>query len=220
MNGRTMVWGMALVLVWLSVEAVPAQDRSGAVDPPKKSEAEPKLPRCPVMDEPVDFNISTMTEQGPVYFCCKPCVKRFEKYPGRYAAETKKQRAALKKMERIQVNCPISGEPIDGKTSARIGGKKVSFCCKGCVTKYEKEPGKYAARLEASYTYQTRCPVMGEKINPTTYADLPTGERIYVCCKGCDTKLLKSPDKYAKKLEAQGIHLDLKKLKAVMKKKT
>ena len=100
----------------------------------------------------------------------------------------------------------------DGKTFVMVEGKGVSFCCKGCVAEYETEPAKYAAKLEASYTYQTRCPVMGGKIDPAAYTDLPTGERIYLCCPSCGDKLRKDPAKYAPKLAAQGINIDVAKM--------
>ncbi|MFQ5495237.1 MAG: hypothetical protein ACE5EX_07625, partial [Phycisphaerae bacterium] len=42
---------------------------------------EPKLPNCPIMGESVDFSVSTMTDDGPVYFCCPGCIKKFKKNP-------------------------------------------------------------------------------------------------------------------------------------------
>jgi YHS domain-containing protein len=89
----------------------------------------------------------------------------------------------------------------------------VYFCCGDCVPKYKASPAKYRAKLEASYTYQTRCPVSGKKIDPAAYVDLKTGERIYLCCEDCGAKVSKEPEKYAPKLAEQGVNLDLKKLK-------
>jgi len=42
----------------------------------KQDKKGPKLPLCPVMGEAVDFNVKTMTDQGPVYFCCEGCIKK------------------------------------------------------------------------------------------------------------------------------------------------
>ncbi len=179
----------------------------------------PKLPLCPVMGEPIDFNVKTMTDEGPVYFCCAGCVEKFQKDPAKYQKQTEAQRAALKKMEHVQVTCPVTGNPVDGKTFAMIEGQGVSFCCADCVSKYQQDVAKYRAKLEASYTYQVRCPVMGGKIDPGSYTDLPTGERVYFCCQGCETKLLKDPAKYAPKLAEQGVHIDVRKLEAALAKK-
>lgn len=54
---------------------------------------------------------------------------------------------------------------------------------------------------------QTTCPVMSGQINKAQYADVK-GKRIYVCCKGCISKIEADPDKYIKQLEAEGITLD------------
>lgn len=188
---------------------------SGAALAQEAKPAEPaaaKLPMCPIMDEPVDFNVSLMTDDGPLYFCCKSCIGKYEKSPDKFAAKLKAQREALARMERVQVKCPVSGEAVDGKTSADIGGQKVAFCCQKCVAAFEKDPAAYKAKLEASYTYQTKCPVSGGKISATVHGDLPTGERIYYCCKNCEAKLLKDPAKYAPKLAEQGVFIDAKKI--------
>jgi YHS domain-containing protein len=222
MNRWKPAFGVGLIVAWsASAVAFAQHDHGGHAqqgeqkkDAPKKEEQKPgKLPLCPVMGDPVDFSVRTITDDGPVYFCCDGCIKKFEKDPDRYSEKLSAQREALAKMERIQVLCPVSGNPVDGKTTAVIEDKPVSFCCDRCVPKYDKQRAKYKARLEASYTYQIRCPVSGDKIDPTAFADLPTGQRIYLCCPGCGEKLLKDPAKYAPKLAEQGINLDLKKLK-------
>ncbi len=51
---------------------------------------------------------------------------------------------------------------------------------------------------------QTTCPVMGGKIDKSQYADVQ-GKRIYVCCPGCVAKVKADPEKYIKKLEAEGV---------------
>ena len=53
---------------------------------------------------------------------------------------------------------------------------------------------------------QTKCPVMGGKINAELYVDVE-GKRIYVCCKGCIAPIKKDPATYIKKLEDAGVTL-------------
>ena len=48
---------------------------------------------------------------------------------------------------------------------------------------------------------------MDGKINKSLYADV-NGKRIYVCCKGCISKIKADPEKYIQQLEAEGIVLD------------
>lgn len=192
-----------------------AQDKKddGKTPPAAQKPAQPsKLPACPVMNEPIDITVKTMTDDGPVYFCCEMCIDKFKKDEKKFADKVTAQRAALAKLERVQVSCPISGKPVDGKTTASVDGQTISFCCPKCPAVFQAKPASFKAKLEASFSYQTKCPVSGEKIDPTTFTDLPTGQRIFTCCKDCGPKLTKDLAKYAPKLEAMGIALDMDKL--------
>jgi len=50
---------------------------------------------------------------------------------------------------------------------------------------------------------QTKCPVMGGKINKNLFVDVK-GYRLYACCTGCVAKLKADPDTYVKKIKANG----------------
>lgn len=173
-----------------------------------------EMPRCPVMGESVDFNVKTMTDEGPVYFCCEMCIPKFKKDPAKYAEKVTAQRAALEKLDRVQVSCPVDGKSVESKLTADVNGHKIAFCSKECQAKYVEHPGAFKAKLADSYTYQTLCPVSGEKIQPDAFTDLKTGQRIYFCCPKCGEKLLKDPAKYAPKLEEQGVKIDPDKVTA------
>ena len=55
---------------------------------------------------------------------------------------------------------------------------------------------------------QTTCPVMeGKRINDRLYVDYQ-GFRIYVCCVPCVKAVRKNPDKYLKRLQAQGVAVE------------
>jgi YHS domain-containing protein len=58
--------------------------------------------------------------------------------------------------------------------------------------------------LAAAPKPQTVCPVLGGNINKQVYAEYQ-GKRIYFCCSGCITEFQKDPEKYIKKMEAEGI---------------
>jgi YHS domain-containing protein len=58
----------------------------------------------------------------------------------------------------------------------------------------------------ASGKAQTICPVMGGNINKDVYAD-HQGKRVYFCCPACIPEFKKTPEKYLKKLEAEGVQL-------------
>lgn len=175
--------------------------------------AENELPSCPIMGEPINLAVSTPTDDGPVYFCCKGCIKKYKADPEKYAVDFAKQRKALAKMPKVQVKCPVTGEPNDPDVYTEHNGQKVSFCCEGCLSKYTADAGKYKANLANSYTFQTRCPVMDEEITPNTFTELPSGETIYYCCKGCSKKMMANPEKYVSKLMKQGYSISVDKFK-------
>jgi len=171
------------------------------------------LPRCPVCGVPASWFVKKAADAGPIFFCCPECLKRFEAEPGKYDKEVAAQRELLAKLPKVQVRCPISGRAVDSKMSVEHDGQKVYFCGPGCMEKYRAKPADYAAALADCYTWQTNCPVMGHRIDPTALTVLPTGETIYFCCKGCDKKLLEEPAKYDANLVAQGIRIDWAKVK-------
>ncbi len=181
--------------------------------PKHKRKTAPDFPKCPVMGRPIDFSVRALTDEGRVYFCCKSCIKAFSDNPRKYADKMANQRKALANLPRVQVTCPVTGQPVKKDVFVEHNGRKVYFCCKDCPDVYEKNPEKYQGRLLSSYTYQTRCPVMGGKIDPQAFVDLTNGHRVYFCCKGCDEKFLENPAKYMPNLEKQGISFDPDKVK-------
>jgi len=46
-----------------------------------------------------------------------------------------------------QTTCPVMGGPIDKNVFTEYQGKKVYFCCAGCVDKFKADPGKYISKL-------------------------------------------------------------------------
>ena len=74
--------------------------------------------------------------------------------------------------------------------------------CGGC----KKAPLVKKASEQVSKS-QTKCPVMGGKINKSLYTDVE-GVRIYVCCKGCIPTIKKDPKKYIDKLKKAGVTLE------------
>ncbi len=212
-----LILGMALGAVLIVGTGVrPAMAQHGHGDHDHGAHAEKAaLPNCPIMGEPINLAISVPTDDGSVYFCCKGCIPKFQKNPGKYATQVAAQRKALAHRAKVQVTCPVTGEPVDKKFFADSNGQKVYVCCKGCVGKYKRDPAKYAAGLANSYTYQTKCPVMGGDIDPTSFTKLSTGETIYYCCPGCDKSLRGNPAKYNKKLVSQGMLVNWAEVKKV-----
>jgi YHS domain-containing protein len=110
--------------------------------------------------------------------------------------------------------CPVMGGAIDSSIYVDHDGKRVYFCCEGCVGQFKENPEKYLEKLEAmgqkpetiekqSLAPQKTCPVMGGAINKALYAD-HAGKRVYFCCQGCIEPFREDPATYLKKLAAMG----------------
>lgn len=171
------------------------------------------LPNCPVTgDEAINLAMSVATPEGPVFFCCKDCIPKYQADPGKYASKVAAQRKALADRPKVQIICPACAEPADPKIGVETGGRKVFFSSTECMNKYNGDPGKYASALANSYTFQTQCPVMGGSIDPKSFTTLANGAKVYFCCLKCEKKLFAEPATYAPKLAAQGYTFDPKQL--------
>ncbi len=92
---------------------------------------------CPVMNSPVSEKYRTEYNGQYVYFCCQGCVTMFEKDPAKYIAELSKEDLAA-----IQPNeiCPVTNEKNPDKSLwVEHEGRKVYFCCDGCVNMFKKK---------------------------------------------------------------------------------
>ena len=47
-----------------------------------------------------------------------------------------------------QTVCPVLGGKVDKNVYADYQGKRIYFCCKGCDTEFNKDPGKYMKKLQ------------------------------------------------------------------------
>jgi len=66
----------------------------------------------------------------------KTTAKAPEATPGQPAAQVAEQ-----------TTCPVMGGAIDKTIFVEYKGKKVYFCCKGCVDTFNANPEKYVAKL-------------------------------------------------------------------------
>ena len=47
-----------------------------------------------------------------------------------------------------QVNCPVLGGKIDKKVFIDYKGRRIYFCCAGCIEEFKKDPEKYLKILD------------------------------------------------------------------------
>lgn len=138
-----------------------------------------------------------------VYFCCKNCLKKFKNAPAKFKAEKNLQ--LLQTGQMIQVGCPFSGKPVDEKTLVKFQGTEFGFCCNKCKAKFEKADDAKKlemvfAKIDKSFTLQTKCPISGKPIDIET-SIVHDGKTVYFCCPGCDKKYKANPAKYKGKLK-------------------
>ena len=104
---------------------------------------------------------------------------------------------------RNQTHCPVMGGPIDSSVYTDIQGQRVYHCCPMCSDNLKANPDKYfseaAGRGILFENIQTTCPVSGELIDTTVYADYK-GRRVYFCCENCMPEFAKKPRFYLDKL--------------------
>lgn len=101
--------------------------------------------------------------------------------------------------------CPVMNEPIDMKSFARYKGQRVYMCCDECIEKFNKDPEKYAKAVKAQWEAmpalraQTKCPVTGEKMDMTVFAEEPHYD-LFFANAAAKEKFLKDRKAYEGKL--------------------
>ena len=102
-----------------------------------------------------------------------------------------------------QETCPVMGKKINKEVFTDYKGKRVYFCCEGCIEKFKKSADEHMKKFEEESVVladapvtQENCPVSGNPVNTAFFTDLD-GQRIYFCCGGCKAKFTADPKKYS-----------------------
>lgn len=130
---------------------------------------------------------------------------------GMTSLAAEKQEAPKKK----QTHCAVMRQnPINTNLYVDVRGKRIYVCCPGCIGKIKADPDKYIKQMEAdgmtlenAPVMQKTCPVSDKPINKNLYVDAD-GYRIYTCCPNCIGAVKADPEKYIKKMKAEGITLE------------
>lgn len=94
------------------------------------------------MGDPIDY----VHGNRLIRFCCKGCIKEFEKDPGAFTA--KLDAAVIERQQESYplTTCVVSGEPLDAMgepIDAVYANQLVRFCCKGCAKEFENAPAAH-----------------------------------------------------------------------------
>ncbi|MCP3914282.1 MAG: hypothetical protein GY711_01865 [bacterium] len=98
------------------------------------------------MGDPIEYVHGTRL----VRFCCKGCVKGFEKDPKKSMADLDRAYIAKLTPKYTMKECLVSGEALGSMgepVDVLYGTQLVRLCCRGCVKGFHKEPAKYVAKL-------------------------------------------------------------------------
>jgi YHS domain-containing protein len=109
---------------------------------------------CPVMGNPIDPEVYLDYQGRRIYFCCPGCDEKFladpEKYLPKVAAEIAGQapEPAPRAEEIAQERCPVRGNRINPDVHLNWEGRRIWFCCPGCIETFKQDPETYLAGLE------------------------------------------------------------------------
>lgn len=88
---------------------------------------------------------------GRVYLCAMECAQELKtKIADVYNKLYRTDRKTGEKIEPRDLknpNCPMSGDPVDGKTTIEYNGMIVGFCCAECVEAFVKDPEPGMAKI-------------------------------------------------------------------------
>jgi YHS domain-containing protein len=152
-------------------------------------------------------------EGREIRFCCKSCIPKFTKSPATYIGKLDAQ-IILEQTPRYPfTTCLVSKEKLEKDAVDYVyKNRLLRFCCKGCIKKFLKEPGKYLAELnkaviakqQAVYPLK-RCLVTGETFTDAEAVNFVQANRlIRFCCKDCIKKFRQDPVKYFRLLDEAG----------------
>lgn len=174
---------------------------------------------CPIGVEPIDGKTFATYDGHKVGFCCAGCDTKFlawskEKKDAFIAAalagqEGKERKAAASETKErpsepyTLSTCPVSGEKLGSMGDPvvlTVEGREVKLCCKGCVSKIEKDPAKFLAVVDEGLAAEQKpyyplstCVVSGEPLveeGKDIGIDVVVKNRLFrLCCKGCVRKL-------------------------------
>jgi YHS domain-containing protein len=109
--------------------------------------------------------------------------------------------------------CVVSGEKLGGDMGPAVDriieNRLVRLCCKACISKVEKDPGKYLGALDQAIveaqikSYPTGvCVVSDEDLaSMDAPVNVILGSRLVrLCCANCEKKLRADPTRYLAKL--------------------
>jgi len=113
--------------------------------------------------------------------------------------EDLQNKEALGESKGNQEFCPVMGNKINQEIYTDYDGKRIYFCCSGCIDTFKKDPEKYMEKMkDDGVTLESvPCPVSGKPSSQEVFT-VHKVEKVYFCCPNCKEKFQKNPEKYQK----------------------
>lgn len=148
-------------------------------------------------------------QKREIRFCCGGCVGKFKKDSAEYLKKIDDKIVKQQLKYYPLATCVVSGEKLGGEMGKPVDyvyrNRLVRFCCKGCITRFEKDPKTYWKKMDraviekqkAAYPLTT-CVVSGQDLESMGGGvDYVHANRLVrFCCKGCINAFRKEPLKY------------------------
>ena len=80
-----------------------------------------------------------------LYVCCTDCIREVTKDPSKWFKKVEAEGITL---DKVQVNCPVTGDKIDKTVFVDYECKRVYFCCQDCVTKFNADPKAIVVKMQ------------------------------------------------------------------------
>ena len=117
---------------------------------PAKKEVVAINKKCPVTGRNVAAGKTSVYQGQVIGLCCGKCKAKFDKTPAKFIGKVKEFKAA-KGAVAANAKCPVSGESLAVGQVSSYQGKVIGFCCKNCKAKFDKNPGKFVAKLKGVF---------------------------------------------------------------------
>ncbi len=120
----------------------------------KAEEAKPyPAVKCLISGEALDSMGKThvlVADGQEIKFCCKSCIKDYDKDKVGYAEKLAQAEASAKPYP--LKNCLVTDEGFDhGKPYVfAYEGHQIKLCCKDCLTDFKKQPAKFLKKIAAA----------------------------------------------------------------------
>ena len=163
-----------------------------------------------------DVAVNVVIDNRLVRLCCKGCKKDLAKDPAAFMTKLDTSIADAQRDAYPLKTCLVSGEELGGMGEPFelvFENRLVRLCCDHCIEKFNANPRKFMASLDAAYADAQRdaypldtCVVSGEKLGGMGEpVELVAGNRLVrFCCEKCVAKFRQDPAKYLAKLDGPG----------------